>query len=232
MRSDRRARCGARHARGFASERVFSLMGDEIIENGHIMARKTGSHADITGPKVRQAALRLFAQHGFAAVSMRQIARDVGVQAGALYSYTPDKQSLLFDLMRGHMDDLLAARAQESVAGSSLKQLDDFTAFHIRFHLDRCDAVFLSYMELRNLSAENFTEVARLRGLYEAQLEDILQRGVAAGVFELHDCKITVMAIIAMLTGLTTWYQDGGRLPRGDVEAIYIRLVRGAVGVS
>ena len=63
------------------------------------MARTTGSHSDITGPRVRAAALRLFAAGGYAAVSMRAIAAEVGVQAGALYNYTPDKQSLLFDLM-------------------------------------------------------------------------------------------------------------------------------------
>ena len=40
------------------------------------MARKQGSHSDITGPRVREAALRLIAQHGFAAVSMRQIAAE------------------------------------------------------------------------------------------------------------------------------------------------------------
>jgi len=73
------------------------------------MARTQGSHSDITGPRVREAALRLFARHGYAAVSMRKIAAEVGVQAGALYNYTPDKQTLLFDLMRSHMEDLLAA---------------------------------------------------------------------------------------------------------------------------
>ena len=60
------------------------------------MARTTGSHSDITRPKIRAAALRLFARHGFAAVSMRALATEVGVQAGALYNYTPDKQTLLF----------------------------------------------------------------------------------------------------------------------------------------
>ena len=49
------------------------------------MARKTGSHADITGPAIREAALRLFARSGYAAVSMREIAGEVGVRAGALY---------------------------------------------------------------------------------------------------------------------------------------------------
>lgn len=196
------------------------------------MARKTGSHADITGPKVRDAALRLIARHGFAAVSMRQIAAEVGVQAGALYSYTPDKQTLLFDLMRGHMDGLLAARAELDQSGDPLARLDQFTKFHIRYHLARVDAVFVSYMELRNLTDENFGVVARLRGDYEGQLQQVLDAGVAAGVFARQDTAVSTRAIIAMLTGLTTWYRDGGGLGQDEIERLYIQLVRGAVGVT
>ncbi|NBT31879.1 MAG: TetR/AcrR family transcriptional regulator, partial [Rhodobacteraceae bacterium] len=86
------------------------------------MARKQGSHSEITGPKVRDAALKLIARHGYAAVSMRQIAAEVGVQAGALYNYTPDKQSLLQDLMRSHMEELLAA-ARRELGGSRGKRV-------------------------------------------------------------------------------------------------------------
>lgn len=196
------------------------------------MARKSGSFAQTTAPKVRAAALRLFAQHGYAAVSMRQIAAEVGMQAGALYSYTPDKQSLLFDLMRGHMEALLAARAAKPAAGDAVAQLDAFTRFHIQYHLERVDAVFVSYMELRNLTPQNYATVTALRAHYEAQLTTIIQDGVEAGQFQVADAKIAALAIIAMLTGLTTWFQAGGRLPQEDIERIYVDLVRGAVGVT
>jgi AcrR family transcriptional regulator len=178
---------------------------------------------------VQEAALRLFARHGFAAVSMRQIAAEVGVQAGALYNYTPDKQSLLFDLMRGHMDALLAARAAQAVAGDALARLEEFTRFHIRFHLGRPDAVFVSYMELRNLSPENFEVIEQLRRRYEDELEGILRDGVAAGVFDVPDTKIATLAVIAMLTGVTTWYRKAGRLSVPEVETIYWNMVRKAV---
>ncbi|HDR28004.1 TetR/AcrR family transcriptional regulator, partial [Rhodovulum sp.] len=59
------------------------------------MARTSGSHSQITGPRLREAAQRLFARHGYASVTMRQIAAEVGVQVGALYNYIPDKQGLL-----------------------------------------------------------------------------------------------------------------------------------------
>lgn len=193
------------------------------------MARKTGSHSDITGPKVRAAALRLFARHGFAAVTMRQIAAEVGVQAGALYLYTTDKEALLFDLLREHMDALLAAWAAEPAGPDPAARLQAFVRFHIRFNLERTDAVFLSYMELRNLSPDRFRVIEGLRRQYETALEDILRAGQAAGVFVAPDSKLATLAIIAMLTGVTTWFRDGGRLSRERVGDIYWDMVRKAV---
>jgi len=193
------------------------------------MARKTGSHSQITGPLVRQAAQKLFAQHGYAAVSMRQIATEVGVQAGALYLYTPDKQTLLFDLMKSHLVELLDALDGEPVLRSPQERLEAFTKFHIRFHLDRPDAVFIAYMELRNLEPANFAEIEKLRQTYEDALQSVLGAGQDSGDFRIPDVKLATMAIIAMLTGVNTWYREGGRLSRERVERIYWNMVRRAV---
>ncbi len=193
------------------------------------MARTAGSHSDITGPRIQDAALRLFARHGYAAVSMRRIAAEVGVQAGALYNYTADKQSLLYDLMQRHMADLLAARAARPVPPGALARLEDFTRFHIRFHLQRSDAVFIAYMELRNLTPENFAAIEKLRHAYEDDLESILRDGVAEGVLAVPDTRIATLAVIAMLNGVNTWYRAGGRLSLGEVEGIHWDMVRKAV---
>ncbi len=196
------------------------------------MARKTGSHSETTGPRVRAAALRLFARAGFAAVSMRRIAAEVGVQAGALYLYTPDKQTLLFDLMKSHMEDLLRAWDVAEKGKTPPERLEAFVRFHIRFHLERPDAVFIAYMELRNLTPENFQRIEILRKTYEDALEDILCAGQVAGVFSVPDTKLATMALIAMLTGVNTWFREGGRLSREKVEEIYWDMARKAVGVE
>lgn len=160
---------------------------------------------------------------------MREIAREVGVQAGALYNYTPDKQALLFDLMLGHMDELLSAWAAEEKPEKPLDRLEHFTRFHIRFHVDRPDAVFIAYMELRNLSPDNFAVIESKRKDYERVLEQILEAGQADGLFKLPDIRLATMAVIAMLTGVNTWYREGGRLSRDRVERIYWNMVRRAV---
>ena len=194
------------------------------------MARTAGSHSDITGPRIRAAALRLFAQHGFAAVSMRQIAGEVGVQAGALYNYTPDKQSLLFDLMQRHMEGLLAEVASRVMGDTPTDRLHSFVRFHIGYHIDRPDEVFIAYMELRSLSPENFARIETQRRRYEDVLEAILQDGVVQGAFSVPDTKIATLGLIAMLNGVNTWYRAGGRLSQTEVEGIYWDMARQAGG--
>ena len=193
------------------------------------MARKTGSHSDITGPRVRQAALKLFAQKGYAAVSMRQIATEVGLQAGVLYLYTPDKQALLYELMKDHLEELLSAWQLLPDAGDPNERLQQFTRFHILYHLDRPESVFVAYMELRNLTPDNFTRIEALRRSYENELEKILIDGQALGQFRVPDTKLAALAVIAMLTGVNTWYRQGGRLSRVTVADIYWDMVRKAV---
>jgi AcrR family transcriptional regulator len=193
------------------------------------MARTQGSHAGITGPRIREAALRLFAEHGFAAVSMRQIASAVGLQAGALYNYTPDKQALLFSLMKEHMDDLLGDLARLPSQDAPQARLESFVRFHIAFHLERPELVFIAYMELRNLTPENFGVIEGLRRDYENALERILSDGVAAGSFEVADTKLATLAVIAMLTGVTTWYRPDGRLSIPEVQDLYWDMVRKSV---
>lgn len=195
------------------------------------MARTTGSHARITGPRLRSVATSLFARQGYAAVSMRQIAAEVGVQVGALYNYIPDKQTLLLELMRDHLEMLLEAQCDDRDASPDAR-LQTFVRFHLQFHHDRPDAVFVAYMELRNLTPENFAIIETLRRTYEDRLQEIIDAGRTTGVFQITDSRIATLAIIAMLTGVTTWYRPGGRLSIDDIELRYQQMVRGVLSAQ
>ena len=56
-------------------------------------------------------------------------------------------------------------------------------------------------------------------------------RFCAMGDFAIEDVSVTAMAIIGMMTGVTTWYRFGGRLDAEEIEHIYVNLVRSVVGL-
>lgn len=196
------------------------------------MARKVGSDGARTARAILQSSTRLFAARGYNAVSMRAIADSVDVQPAALYQYYPGKQQLLVDIMRGHMERLLEAwQSQHRPERDSAEALEQFARFHIRYHIERPDDVFISYMELRSLDEPGLKEISGLRHTYEAILKGILKRGMEAGAFAIADPHVVAMAILAMITGVNTWYRSGGRLSLTRIEDIYVGMVLGSVGV-
>src|SRR5215510_14723697 len=70
------------------------------------MARTIGSSGPKTMEAIRKAGLRLIFEHVYAAMSLRQLAAEVGIQAGSLYNHISTKQELLFDLIQDHINEL------------------------------------------------------------------------------------------------------------------------------
>jgi len=194
------------------------------------MARTVGSVGAETAKRVLKEALSLFAHDGYAAVSMRQIAGKCGIQAGALYNHFPTKQAILLELMSTHMEDLIAAYSKIQPAVDPVRALEQFARFHIAYHIDKPEEVFIAYMELRNLEAENHSQIMRLRQQYERILRGILRDGMANGAFKIDDVPVTAMAIISMMTGVNTWFRYGGRLSVQEIEAIYVNMIFALVG--
>jgi AcrR family transcriptional regulator len=197
------------------------------------MARTTGSDGERTEAATREAALSLIARHGYDAVSMRQLAAEVGVQAAALYRYFPTKQDLLFALMREHMEGLHEAwQAVRPAMPDPTARLSAFVDNHIRFHVARRHSTHVSNMELRSLSKDNLTHILRLRGSYEKELRRILRDGAEAGLFTVDDVGLTAMAIIQMITGVIVWFRPNERLSVEEVAETYLSMTRRLVGAD
>ncbi|MDX8451864.1 TetR/AcrR family transcriptional regulator [Mesorhizobium sp. VK9D] len=197
------------------------------------MARTTGSDGEKTEAAVREAAVSLIARLGYEAMSMRQLAAEVGVQAAALYRYFPTKEDLLFTLMREHMEGLLAAwSAARPAAADPVSRLAAYVENHIAFHIERRHATHVSNMELRSLSHERLTQVLKMRTAYEKELRTILRDGAEAGMFSIDDTGLTAMALIQMMTGVIVWFRPGERLSVAEVTASYLSMTMRLVGAT
>ncbi len=190
------------------------------------MARTIGSHGAKTTEAIRKAGLKLIYQHGYEAMSLRQLAAEVGIQVGSLYNHISTKQDLLFDLIKTHMDALLLALDRAlSITGDPVTLLRAFVSFHVTYHIVRKREVFIAYSELRSLEPNHYEEIVAMRRRYERRLTEILEEGCRLGMFEVQDCRVAAYGILSMLTGVCTWFRPTGRLSRDKVIDIYSRQV-------
>lgn len=197
------------------------------------MARTTGSDGEKTEAAVREAAVNLIARLGYEAMSMRQLAAEVGVQPAALYRYFPTKEELLFTLMREHMEGLASAwESTRTASADPVHRLSSYVENHIAFHIERRHATHVSNMELRSLSPERLTQILRMRTAYEKELRAILRDGAEADVFSVDDTGLTAMALIQMMTGVIVWFRPGERLSIAEVTATYLSMTMRLVGAK
>ncbi len=190
------------------------------------MARTAGSSGPKTLAAIREAGLQLIYERGYEAMSLRDLATRVGLQPGSLYNHIATKEALLFDLIHEHMVALLA-RVDAELDGidDPTERLKAFIAFHLAYHIERKREVFIGSAELRSLGRRNRKRIVDLRRAYEDRLCAILELGVAKKKFRPGDVRVAAYAILAMLTGICTWYDPKGRIGRKKLIAVHTKLV-------
>ena len=190
------------------------------------MSRTVGSYGPKTLEAIRKAGLRLIYEHGYEGMSLRKLAAEVGIRQGSLYNHINTKQELLFDLVRHHMEQVLQ-ELDGALVGieDPVDRLRAFVAFHVNYHMVRKKQIFVVNFELRSLDSGNYSTIVEMRSAYEKRLGDILETGTAEGVFFCEDVRVASFAILAMLTGVCTWYRPNGRLGREDIINTHMQLV-------
>jgi AcrR family transcriptional regulator len=180
--------------------------------------------------QIRAVGCRLLFDYGYAGMTMRQIARRLGIKAASLYHHFPSKQIILFDLMQTTVQELLDGlrRIVESDDGP-VEQLDAAVRWHVLFHTQKREEAFVSHSELRSLEPGFLEDILKLRHEYDRLFDSILQRGRQEGVFAIEDVSVTRNAILTMCTATATWFSPGGRLTAEQVADQICRFVRAAL---
>ena len=172
------------------------------------------------------AAVQLFAEYGYHAAPLRDVARIAGIQAASIYHHFPNKQSLLVEIMEVHMNRLntqLERIIHEHQ--DPLQRLQEAISNHIRLHTTYKQEFFIIDTEIRALEGENRTFILLLRDTYEKLIQSILRDGMERGAFRNLDSKVASYAIIAMCTQVATWFHPDGRLSTHQVIALYRQII-------
>ena len=172
------------------------------------------------------AAVQLFAEYGYHAAPLRDVARIAGIQAASIYHHFPNKQSLLVEIMDVYMKRLNMQLEQIiHEYQDPLQCLQEAIANHIRLHTTYKQEFFIIDTEIRALEEENRASILALRDTYESLIQSILKAGMERGMFRALDSKVTSYAIIAMCTEVATWFRPNGRLSTQQVITLYRQII-------
>ena len=174
---------------------------------------------------IEDVASDLFRERGYAATSIRDIARALSVQGASLYAHVTSKEDVLWAIV-----DRVASRfeAAADAATSGASDPDDLLAGLVRAHVlavteDVGEAsVFIH--EWRHLSDERRQAVLERRDAYEARFRSAIADGIASGAFALTDRSLAATFLLTALNGIPTWYRPGGSASPAQLADLYADL--------
>ena len=183
--------------------------------------------------QIDRTATALFRARGFAATSMRELATELGLEAGSLYSHIKSKEEILHRVCFGLAENFFAGfeAATADAAVPVAVQLRQAIEAHVRVLCrdGAASAVFLQ--EWRHLSEPARTEFLALRDRYEGSFRTLIARGIAVGELHAPDAAFATLTLLASLNWLPSWYRPDGKLMPDEIaHRLAEQLLSGLAG--
>lgn len=154
----------------------------------------------------RLKALSLFASRGFSTVSMRDLAKHLGIQPGSLYNHIESKEALLFELIEELYEQLLhGARQVQRRAATPAERLHGLLEAHLWLHASMAAHFRLAEYDSHCLASEQQAHIRELRARYTQLLVECVERltGQPAG----NSRRAALNGIVALLNQLPAWVE-------------------------
>lgn len=167
---------------------------------------------------IEDVASDLFRAHGYAATSVRDIARALSMQGPSLYAHVTSKEDVLWAIVNRAASRFEAAaeaaddRAAVRGPGDPVEAISAIVRAHVGVITSDVGEAGVFVNEWRSLGPERRAAVLARRDAYEARLRRHIADGIAIGVFGLTDPAIAATVVLSALNGVATWYDPNGRL--------------------
>jgi len=207
--------------------------GQNLVWRSDLEPRALPASAKFTSSQlaILSACVELFADQGYAATSVRDIADVVGIKAASLYKSFRSKQAMLDALSElGHTE--FSRRQLAAVLSVGDDPREQLTAGMRALVLMTCEFPRLTRIvnhEVRNLSDQGFARDQAARLQTSQVLHDVLERGRTSGVFRVPDEAALTVLFWGLGVALSSWYpytHDVQAEPLADSYAdIALRIV-------
>jgi AcrR family transcriptional regulator len=186
--------------------------------------------------RIEDVASALFRERGYAATSVRDIARALDVQGASLYAHVTSKEDVLWSIVDRAATRFEAAAqdAEQATAGAgAADRIAALVHAHVGVITADPGAASVFVHEWRALGRERRSGVAERRDAYERRFREAIDDGMASGEFALTDSAIAAAFLLTALNGLATWFRRDGRLTPDRIADHFVDLsVRTLAGAT
>lgn len=155
--------------------------------------------------EIIRVATKLFKEKGYSAVTMRDIAKSMGIKAASLYNHINSKQDILKTIIISLAEQFTAGMLEIKSSGEScVNKLKAIIKLHVTLSSQNIYGMSSLNNDWMHLE-EQMPYYIKLRSEYEDDFKNILEQGIGKG--ELIDVKPDVMmfSILTTLRSLYLW---------------------------
>ena len=174
--------------------------------------------------KIATASRRLLDKEGTEAVTMRRVAKAVGITPMAIYRHYPDRAALLNSLADEGFEELVARLAGKRFSGSVEERLTKMGEIYLDHALENPRLFELMFLKRREGARRYPRDFKADRSPTANLMVEVIQEGMATGYFRDDDPWEIVFEMGALSHGLIMLYL-GGRtaVSRTHFRALYRR---------
>jgi len=164
------------------------------------------------------------------ATSMRDIARDMGMEAASLYNHINSKQELLEDLLMGMAGAFTKGMQDIMVRDISPRhKLAALIDLHVQLTIEETDAVSLIPNEWIHLKEPQQKNFLKLRNKYEKAFKSIISAGIDEGEIKPMNVDVALFSILSTLRWLYSWYSKNKMDPSALHDELKNNLLHGLI---
>ena len=176
--------------------------------------------------QVRKKAVHLMKFHGFSGLTMRLLAKELGIEAASIYNHIKSKDEILetvcFDLAR---EFELAVLEVNDIYFNATEKLHMLVTAHVKILCADLDASTVFMHEWRYLPEESRLEFIEKRRNYEREIRKIIQLGIDEGDFDEIDTKYAVITLLSAMNAIVEWYNPKGPLQPNEVADLLYNFI-------
>lgn len=150
-------------------------------------------------------AAKLFKEKGYSAVTMRDLATEMGMKAASLYNHIDSKQAILKDVIisiaEQFIEGMNAVLVQEA---SSIEKLKKIIRLHVNIASQNSDGMASLNNDWMHLE-DQLQYYLNLRHKYEDNFRGIINEGIDSGEIKNEKPDVLLFSMLSTLRSLYLW---------------------------